>query len=105
MKKVVFCIFLFCKISFSYAQKDSLKLGDTYADDQIYASISYAQLSNQPSIISKSEYSLVFTRCFYGVFFGFKYRLSAIIFDHNYCNIIFVRNTCQCKIAIKSSHN
>ena len=64
MKKVVFCIFLFCKISFSYAQKDSLKLGDTYADDQIYASISYAQLSNQPSIISKSGFSFAFSTGF-----------------------------------------
>ena len=41
-----------------------MKLGDTYADDQIYASISYAQLSNQPSIISKSGFSFAFSTGF-----------------------------------------
>ncbi|MFK8060710.1 MAG: porin family protein [Polaribacter sp.] len=39
------------------AQKDSLKLGDRYADDQIYASISYAQFSSQPSVITRSNFS------------------------------------------------
>ncbi|UAM98276.1 PorT family protein [Polaribacter litorisediminis] len=39
------------------AQKDSLQLGDWYAEDQIYGSISYAQFSNQPKEISKSGFS------------------------------------------------
>lgn len=39
------------------AQKDSLQLGDKYAEDQIYASISYAQLFNQPKEISRSGFS------------------------------------------------
>lgn len=45
-------------LSFSlYSQKDSLQLGDRYAEDQIYASISYAQFYDQPSSISKSGFS------------------------------------------------
>lgn len=39
------------------AQKDSLQLGDRYAEDQIYASISYAQFFNQPKEISRSGFS------------------------------------------------
>ena len=45
----------FCLTSFS--QKDSLQLGDKYSDDQIYASISYAQFNEQPNSISKSNFS------------------------------------------------
>lgn len=92
MNKVVFFIFLFYKISFSYAQKDSLKLGDKYADDQIYASITYAQFFNQPAIISKSGFSFAFSTGFmkdvilnkrgnvsiaFGVGYGYDY------FNHN----------------------
>lgn len=40
-----------------YSQKDSLSLGSKYADDQIYASISYAQFANQPSNITRSNFS------------------------------------------------
>ncbi len=43
------------------AQKDSLLLGDRYADDQIYTSISYTQLYNQPKTISKSGFSYSFS--------------------------------------------
>ncbi len=32
-------------------------MGDRYAEDQIYASVSYAQFYDQPSVISKSEFS------------------------------------------------
>jgi hypothetical protein len=39
------------------AQKDSLQLGDRYAEDQIYGSISYAQFFDQPKEISKSGFS------------------------------------------------
>jgi len=50
----LFCWFFVLTI---VAQKDSLQLGDSYADDQIYAAISYSQLYNQPSTISKSGFS------------------------------------------------
>lgn len=42
---------------FIYSQKDSLNLGDRYSDDQIYLSISYSQLNDQPSTITKSNFS------------------------------------------------
>ncbi|WP_299062856.1 porin family protein [uncultured Polaribacter sp.] len=56
--KIVFTLLLFLTaVSVTFAQKDSLKLGDRYADDQIYASISYAQFYNQPTPIFKSNFS------------------------------------------------
>lgn len=42
---------------FLFSQKDSLNLGDSYADDQIYLSVSYSQFFNQPSSITKSDFS------------------------------------------------
>jgi len=57
MKKVLYFILFLSLTSLSYAQKDSLKLGDNYADDQLYASISYAQFFNQPTVINKSSFS------------------------------------------------
>ena len=56
---------LCCFLSFtliSWGQKDSLSLGERYADDQLYLAISYAQLINQPTTITRS---------------GFSYALSA----------------------------
>jgi hypothetical protein len=58
MNKGLFFLFLSFFASFTYSQKDSLQLGDRYADDQIYASISYAQFFKQPTEISKSGFSL-----------------------------------------------
>lgn len=60
---LIFLIFLLIS-STSFAQKDSLQLGSRYADDQIYASISYTQFFNQPAVITKSNFS-------YGVSTGF----------------------------------
>ena len=57
MKKKLFFLFLILFVSVLFAQRDSLQIGDRYADDQIYASISYAQFNQQPSIISKSGFS------------------------------------------------
>ena len=57
MNKVTLTFFLLSISSISFAQKDSLQLGDKYADDQIYASISYAQFYSQPTQISKSGFS------------------------------------------------
>ena len=48
--------FLFCLSSMN-AQKDSLRIGDRYSEDQIYASISYAQFFNQPKAITRSGFS------------------------------------------------
>lgn len=64
MKNTLNFIFLVFFISNLFCQKDSLQLGDRYSEDQIYASISYAQLFNQPSSISKSGFS-------YGISTGF----------------------------------
>jgi len=49
---------------FSYGQKDSLQLGDRYADDQIYFAVSYNQFFSQPSTVAKSAFS-------YGLSIGF----------------------------------
>ena len=57
MKRIIYFVFLIVFVSNLSAQKDSLQLGDRYADDQIYASISYAQLFNQPNTITKSGFS------------------------------------------------
>tara|TARA_B100000767_G_C19538485_1_gene439678 strand:- start:5 stop:682 length:678 start_codon:yes stop_codon:yes gene_type:complete len=51
---LLFSVFFVLTIA---AQKDSLQLGDRYADDQIYAAITYSQFYNQPSTISKSGFS------------------------------------------------
>ena len=55
--RVFFVLFIVCSSAISFAQKDSLQLGDKYAEDQIYASISYAQFYSQPSTITKSNFS------------------------------------------------
>ena len=60
---VYFLLFIFLTQSLS-AQKDSLQLGDRYSDDQLYASISYVQFFNQPSVVSRSAFS-------YGISVGF----------------------------------
>ena len=57
MNKATLVFFLVSISSISFAQKDSLQLGDKYADDQIYAAISYAQLYSQPNQINKSGFS------------------------------------------------
>ena len=53
-----FILLYFLLITFlTFAQKDSLSLGDSYADDQIYFSVSYSQLYDQPTEISKTNFS------------------------------------------------
>ena len=44
-------------VGISFAQKDSLSIGDRYAEDQVYLSVSYSQLFDQPSSITKSNFS------------------------------------------------
>lgn len=63
MKKHLFFL-LFSFHFLTFAQKDSLQIGDRYADDQLYVSISYNQLFEQPSVIGKSDFS-------YGISMGF----------------------------------
>ena len=43
--------------SLGFAQKDSLQLGDNYAEDQLYFVISYNELFNQPSQVKGSGFS------------------------------------------------
>ncbi len=57
MKRIFNFVFLLCFVCNFFAQKNSLQLGAKYAEDQIYTSISYAQLYNQPLPISKSRFS------------------------------------------------
>lgn len=56
MKQFIFGVtFLFSLVT--CAQKDSLQIGDKYSEDQLYLSVAYAQLFNQPSQISRSRFS------------------------------------------------
>ncbi|QNM85238.1 PorT family protein [Polaribacter pectinis] len=55
-KAITTLLLLFITISV-FSQRESLNLGDRYAEDQIYASVSFAQFDDQPSIISKSSFS------------------------------------------------
>lgn len=56
MKKLVFFIsILYSVVSFS--QKDSLQIGDYYAEDQLYMSISYSQFIEQPKNIENDNFS------------------------------------------------
>ncbi|SDR67252.1 Outer membrane protein beta-barrel domain-containing protein [Polaribacter sp. KT25b] len=57
MDKLFFSFFLLIFTANIYSQKDSLQLGDRYADDQIYAAITYAQFDSQPSGVTKSSFS------------------------------------------------
>lgn len=57
MKIKVAFLFLLLTVVNSFAQKDSLQLGDRYAEDQLYISISYSQLNEQPTPITKSNFS------------------------------------------------
>lgn len=63
LKKLIFLFFIVYSIT-SVAQKDSLNLGDKYAEDQVYFMISYNQLFNQPTIVKGSGFS-------YGLSTGF----------------------------------
>ena len=56
-------IFLMSTIS-AIAQKDSLQIGDRYAEDQIYLTINYAQMYNQPETITNSSFSFGFSTGF-----------------------------------------
>ena len=55
---IFFLVFLSISI---YAQKDSLQVGDSYWEDQLYINVSYNILDNQPEGISKSGFSFGFS--------------------------------------------
>lgn len=57
MKRILEIILIFLCANYTLAQKDSLRIGDRYADDQIYLSVSYAQFFKQPTSITKSGFS------------------------------------------------
>ncbi len=57
MKTIITSLFLIFFGAISFAQNDMLQLGNRYAEDQIYVSVSYAQFYNQPRQISKTNFS------------------------------------------------
>ena len=64
MKKLIFLFFITCSLT-SVAQKDSLQLGDRYAEDQLYVMVSYNQLFNQPAMVKGSRFFLWLVYWFY----------------------------------------
>lgn len=57
--RLIFVLF-FLSINI-YAQKDSLQVGDSYWEDQLYINVSYNILDNQPEEVSKSGFSFGFS--------------------------------------------
>jgi hypothetical protein len=70
MKKFVAILFVFICFDLS-AQKDSLQLGDSYLEDQLYVGISYNQLFSQPTAVAGSGFS-------YGLSTGYIRDISLI---------------------------
>ena len=64
MKTALTLFIILINLIGAFAQKDSLNLGDRYAEDQIYVAVSYAQFVDQPQEIFKSNFS-------YGLSVGF----------------------------------
>lgn len=60
MRNLLLFLFL-CTSAFCFGQKDSLQLGDKYADDQLYISLTYNQLFSQPSQVGGSGFSFGFS--------------------------------------------
>ncbi|OSY88617.1 hypothetical protein WH52_02755 [Tenacibaculum holothuriorum] len=56
MTRVLFFLVFFTS-SLVFSQKDSLKIGDKYWEDQLYLDISYNVLTKQPSTIPSSTFS------------------------------------------------
>lgn len=51
-----FLLFILCSF-ITYAQQDSLRLGDKYWEDQLYMSVSYDIMRNQPAMAETSGFS------------------------------------------------
>ncbi|MGB0891045.1 MAG: porin family protein [Flavobacteriaceae bacterium] len=60
MKKLFLALFL-TTLTSVFSQVDSLKLGDSYYEDQLYLSVTYNQLYSQPTVVSKSGISFNFS--------------------------------------------
>ena len=60
MKNIIALFLFFLSISL-YAQKDSLQVGDSYWEDQLYINFSYNALYDQPAGVSKSGFSFGFS--------------------------------------------
>lgn len=62
--KQLLVLSLFFITSFAFSQKDSLRTGDRYLEDQLYLTVSYNQYHNQPEVLRSSGFS-------YGIGFGY----------------------------------
>ncbi|MFY0602668.1 MAG: PorT family protein [Flavobacteriaceae bacterium] len=56
MKKLFISLFVF-SITCCFGQKDTLQIGDKYADDQLYVSLTYNQFFSQPTQVSGTSFS------------------------------------------------
>jgi len=56
MKSYLILIFFICYTN-CFSQKDSLHIGDTYWEDQLYLSVTYNILNNQPTGVGSSDVS------------------------------------------------
>lgn len=70
MKHIITFLFILYALN-GFGQKDSLQLGDTYLEDQIYFGVTYNQLSSQPSQVIRSGFS-------YGINAGYIRDISLI---------------------------
>lgn len=113
MKHKIFIFISFFIVINSYSQKDSLSLGSKYADDQIYASISYAQFANQPSNITRSNFSYAISTGFlkdfilnkqgsFSVALGIGYGFD--FFNHK-LKVSEINNTTEFDLATNISSN
>ncbi|NVK52223.1 MAG: PorT family protein [Flavobacteriaceae bacterium] len=59
MKKILFILVTLHGLSL-FAQKDSLRVGDAYLEDQLYVGVTYNQLYNQPNNVTGSGFSYGF---------------------------------------------
>ena len=60
MKNILIFSFFFLSINV-LAQKDSLQVGDSYWEDQLYINVSYNVLYDQPTEVTKSGFSFGFS--------------------------------------------
>ena len=86
---------LFTMLSFClYAQKDSLRLGDKYLEDQLYVSVSYSQFFNQPNNVIGSGFS-------YGLNTGYIKDISLVRSGKLALGIVLVTLTIRLIMGIK----
>lgn len=64
MKKYILTFFFYWIVFSLFSQKDSLRIGESYWEDQLYLNTTYNVLNKQPSTVSASEFS-------FGISFGY----------------------------------